>query len=255
MTILCYHSVDPSWRSPLAVSPQAFDKHCAWLAQRRSVLGLTGAVERLDSSGRLPRGLAAMTFDDGFEELYEHAWPALSRHGIEATVFIVAETLTEGGKSVDWVDDPPSVPLQTLELDQILEMQDSGVMFGSHSYSHADLTQLTEAECERDLRASRETLEELLGRSVPHLAYPRGRHNATVRRAAERAGFSHAFSLPERSEPGGNYAVPRVGIYGDNHTTLRLKSSRLYLPLRTGPAYPVARTLLKRRGSPAGETA
>ncbi|MGH7316825.1 MAG: polysaccharide deacetylase family protein, partial [Candidatus Rokuibacteriota bacterium] len=158
------------------------------------------------------------------------------------------------GKPVDWVDMPPPFPLKTLTLDQILEMRDSGIAFGSHSYSHADLTQLSEAECERDLRASREALEELLGRSVPHLAYPRGRHNARVRRAAERAGFSHAFSLPERAEPRGNHAVPRVGIYGASATTLRLKSSRLYLPLRTGPAYPLARTLL-RRGSPAEKTA
>ena len=255
MTILCYHSVEPSWTSPLAVTPQAFGRHCAWLARARSMVKLPEAISRLDSSGRLPRKMATMTFDDGFEALYEHAWPVLARHKMGATVFIVAETLVDGGKPVDWVETPPPFPLKTLTLEQIHEMQHSGIQFESHSYSHADLTTLGEAECERDLRASREVLEDLLGRRVSYLAYPRGKHNAKVRRAAARAGFSHAFSLPERYESRGDYAVPRVGVYGGNGTaTIRVKTSRLYLLARTNRAYPLARSLFGRPGTSIGET-
>ena len=200
MTILCYHAVEPGWNAPLAMEPQAFRQHCEWLTRRTTVVPLQQAVSRLDRFGRLPRGLMAITFDDGFSGLHRHATPVLSRLGIPATVFLVAQTLTDAARPVDWVDNPPPFPLTTLSLDQVREMQSEGVNFESHSYSHADLTQLSFADCVIDLRESRELLESLLGRRVRLLAYPRGRHNHAVRAAASRAGYSHAFTLPESRE-------------------------------------------------------
>lgn len=249
MTILCYHGVDPHWTSPLAITPEAFDAQCAWLAAHRTVLNLETAVERLDRSGRLPRGSTAITFDDGFRNVVEHALPALRRHGLPATVFVVAETLTAEGRQVDWVDTPPpGAPLETLTLDEILELQENGVTIGSHSYSHRILTTLGPEECEADLRRSRELLEDLLRRPVPFVAYPRGYHDETVRSAAARAGFRNGFSLPESPEARGPFAVPRVGIYpGNDNRSVGLKTQRWYLPARTGRLYPWVR--LAVRGS------
>ena len=236
MTILCYHAVQPRWESPLAVDPEAFDRQAAWVRARRRVLPLAESVSRLDASGRLPRGEAVLTFDDGFASLYDHALPVLMRERLPATVFLVAQTLAPGGQPVDWVDTPGTEPLITLTLDQILEMQDAGVDFQSHSWAHLDLTTLSEEECVRDLRDSRELLSELLGRPVPFLAYPRGRHSPHVRRAAARAGFTHSFALPEQHEEVGDHAIPRVGIFrGNGQLALRIKSARPYLRLRHSP--------------------
>lgn len=241
MTILCYHAVQPGWTSPMSVEPPAFAQHARWLARRRTVLPLDQAVDRIDRSGRLPRRSAALTFDDGFRDFRTHAWPVLAELGLPATVFLVAETLTPGGRRVDWVDTPPAHELETLDRDEVRDLQAAGVDFASHSWCHADLTRLGYAECVRDLRDSRELLEDLLGHRVTLLAYPRGRHDATVRAAAERAGYTHAFTLPERREPVGRYAVPRVGLYqGNGVGTLRVKVSRPYLDARTGAAYEVA---------------
>ena len=234
MTILCYHSVEPTWVSPLASTPGEFESHCAWLARRRTLLPLDVAVERLDPSGRLPRRYAAVTLDDGFEPIHEHAFPVIKRYGVPTTVFVVAQTLTAEGQDVDWVRTPPPWPLRTLNLEQILEMQDAGVDFQSHSWAHRDLPHLDPDACFADLRRSRELLEDLLRRRVPFLAYPRGRHDDDVRKAAERAGYTHAFALPEGPEEPGAYAVPRVGVHrGNSVRTLRVKSARAYLPVRT----------------------
>jgi peptidoglycan/xylan/chitin deacetylase (PgdA/CDA1 family) len=250
VTILCYHSVDPDWDSPLAVSTNEFARHCIWLARRRTVLPLEESVVRIDATARLPRGQTAITFDDGFAGLYEHAFPLLRRNGIAATVFLVAETLTLQGRPVDWA--PPGSG--TLTLPQVLEMAEGGVRFGSHSYSHHDLTALGDDERERDLRDSRILLEDLLGRPVPFLAYPGGRHDERVRESARRAGYTHAFTLPDRHETPGPYAIPRAGVYpGNGPTSLRIKSSRWYLPVRTTPVFPALRGLvrgLSRAGSP-----
>ncbi len=234
MTILCYHSVEPAWESPLAVTPTDFDRHCAWLSRRRRLLPLRDAVERVDGAGMLPRGTAAVTLDDGFEALHEHALPVILRYRVPATVFLVAQTLTASGRTVDWVRTPPPWPLRTLSLDQVLEMQDAGVDFQSHSWAHFDLPELESQACVEDLRRSRELLEDLLKRSVRLLAYPRGLHDGKVRRAAEQAGYTHALALPEGPEKPSRYAIPRVGIYrGNTVGTLHVKAMRPYLRVRS----------------------
>jgi peptidoglycan/xylan/chitin deacetylase (PgdA/CDA1 family) len=242
MTVLCYHAVHPQWDSPLSMHPDTLAAQCEWVARNRTVISLSDAVQRLTPRGRLPRGLCALTFDDGFASVHEHGWPVLARHRLPATVFLVAQTLTEQGQEVDWIDTPPPYESQTLTVDQVLEMQEAGVAFESHSLTHADLTRLTYAECLADLRSSRELLETVLGRPVRLLAYPRGRHAAHVRAAAEKAGYTHAFALPEGPEPVGDYALPRVGLYRDNGMrALRVKTAPPYLPVRTGHAFQAAR--------------
>lgn len=248
MSILCYHAIEDGWPSPMAVTPSDFAEQCAWVRDRRTVLPLSEAVRRLDARGRLPRGQTALTFDDGFASMYDQAWPVLARHGLPWTIFLVAETLTPQGRPVDWVDTPPPYPLVTLTRDQVLEMADSGVDFQSHSWAHKDLTALSEEECVRDLQDSRDLLEDLLRRPVRHLAYPRGRHDTRVHEAARRAGYSHAYSLPEQRERPGPHAVPRVGIhYGNRLRVVRAKDGPGYLTLRTSPVFAAANSL---RGRP-----
>lgn len=250
MSILCYHSVDPDWDSPLSISPPEFEEQIRWLAANRDVVDLPTALDGLDRSFRPPRGTVALTFDDGLAGVADHAVPVLERYGVRATIFVVADTLTAGGRAVDWVDTPPTHrPLRTLTRDQVLDLRERGFGFGSHSRSHRVLTELSSEACLRDLRTSRQILEDLLEEPVRTLAYPRGRHDETVREAAGRAGFTTAFSLPSGEEHRGDLAVPRVGVYpGNGILSMRVKTLPPYLTLRTGPLFPFVRTLVK--GSP-----
>ncbi len=244
MSILCYHAVDPCWQSPLAVTPELFESHCAWLARHRTVVPLRVALDRMDRRGRLPRGMVALTFDDGFAQLHDLVFPALARHRLPATVFLVAATLTEAGHPVDWVDTPPEWDLKTLTADQVLSARDEGVEFESHSWAHLTLPTLDEPDCEADLRESRVLLEDLLHKKVELLAYPRGRHDAKVRRATEAAGFSHGLALPEDREQPGSFAVPRVGVFpGNGDSALRFKTSRGYVGIRQSRVFPVVRAV------------
>ena len=232
MSILCYHSLDPGWASPLAVPPGVFAIHAAWLARNRDLVSADRAAAAMSWRGTLPGRMSALTFDDGYADLYEHALPVLTRHRIPATVFVVSATLTDGG-TVDWVDDAPAHELRTLTADQVLAMQEAGVTFGSHSRAHLDLTTLSYEDCVADLRSSREVLQDVLGRRVALLAYPRGRHDPDVRRAAAAAGYEAAFSLPEGAEEISRFSVPRAGVYPHNGTALlRVKTMRSYVPGR-----------------------
>src|SRR5437870_9562630 len=151
--------------------------------------------------------------------------------------------------TINWVDSPPVKSLQTLVRDPDLERLAAVMSVGAHSYAHQHLTTLTDEECERDLRRSRDVLEDLLGQPVRLLAYPRGRHNERVRAAAARAGFSHAFALPEAPEPAGPYALPRAGVWSnDGLLALRVKTSDWYVSIRTGPVFPIIRTAARIAG-------
>ena len=93
MPVLCYHAIDPAWRSPLAIAPDAFARQCAWISRHRRVASLGEVVDRVNGAVHLPRGVTALTFDDGFDTLHTHAMPILREYGLTATVFLVAGTL------------------------------------------------------------------------------------------------------------------------------------------------------------------
>lgn len=248
MSVLCYHTVEPDCPTRAAVEPAAFAEQMQYLARRRVVVAPDRVPELLDLRGRLPRRTAAVTFDDGFTGVLEHAAPVLFDLGIPAMVFVVAQTLTPHGQPVDWVDDAPTLgPLQTLSRDQLRELSSAGVGIGSHSWAHRHLPELSEAEVRADLRESRTVLEDVVGHHVTQLAYPRGQHAPHVRRAAAAAGFAAAYSLPERREPPSRLAIPRVGIYpGNTVSEFRVKLSRRYLDVRLAPGTGVLREVVHR---------
>ena len=239
MAVLCYHSVRADWESPLAVPPDDFERHCAWLARHRSVLPTIELLDAQASGKRGARSVVSLTFDDGFADFVEGAVPSLSRHELPSTMFVVARPLQDGQGGADWLLPPETTAPATLTEGQVVELADRGVEMGSHSWGHHDLRTLSEAECTTDLRESKERLEDLLHREVPLLAYPYGYHAEHVRRAAAAAGYRYALSLPEGPEPTGDQAVPRAGLYrGDGVTALRIKSSRWFVPARMATSYP-----------------
>lgn len=231
--ILCYHAVNPLWVDWLSVHPDRFEEHAAWLSSRQ----LVHVDQAIGRSGGSTRQSVAITFDDGFADLYDHALPVVRRYGLPVTVYLVAGTLADGIE-VDWVDTPPAnTTLKTLTREQVDEMRESGVRFGSHTWSHPDLTVIDDAALAREMEWSREALADILGSQVTTIAYPRGRHDYRVRRAARKAGYDAGLALPWRAEPAGDpFCVPRVGIGGgDGLTALRAKAHPDYLRLRNGP--------------------
>ena len=171
MTILCYHTVEPDWKSTLALEPAVFDAHCAWLAKNRDVVSLETALDRLDRKFRPQGRTTALTFDDGWKGVFDHAWPILRRHGLPFTIFVIANSMTDAGASFGWVDNPPDQPLTLMTMDQVLELHDDGVTIASHSLAHHDLRELGPDECVRDLRESREIIEDVLREPIRTLAY------------------------------------------------------------------------------------
>lgn len=116
----------------------------------------------------------------------------------------------------------------TLDWQQVFEMQQKGVNFGSHTQSHEILTALAPQEISGQLTQSRQELEHTLGRDCAILAYPNGNNSAEVREQTRRAGYRLAFTTEAGvwtadTDPMG---VPRINIADDRICGLDGRFSR-----------------------------
>jgi peptidoglycan/xylan/chitin deacetylase (PgdA/CDA1 family) len=98
LAVLIYHRVraesDPLF--PGEVTAEDFERQMAVLSQCFNVLPLEDAVSRLKSDS-LPPASAAITFDDGYADNFDVAWPVLRRHRLAAT-FFVSTGFLDGGR-------------------------------------------------------------------------------------------------------------------------------------------------------------
>jgi peptidoglycan/xylan/chitin deacetylase (PgdA/CDA1 family) len=120
---------------------------------------------------------------------------------------------------------------------QLRELAARGVEIGSHTVTHAHLPQLSDAKLRREMRESRERLEDELGRPCRYLAYPFGEDDARVHAAARDAGYSAAYTLSGPRRPVDLHALPRVDVYrADGRARFAAKVSPLHGPLQAALA-------------------
>jgi peptidoglycan/xylan/chitin deacetylase (PgdA/CDA1 family) len=202
--ILTYHSLDSSG-SVISVTPDAFR------LQMESLAGSGIPVVPLQEAPRRP-GSIAITFDDGLRSVLDHAAPALDRHQFPATVFVVAGFC---GRSNDWPNRAyGKVPVMPLLTWGELASLPPAIALGAHSMTHPDLTRLRPEDCDRELRESRDRIEQCAGRPVGALAYPYGASSPSVRGLARRhfemaVGTSLRFLGPD-DDP---MNLPRLDAY------------------------------------------
>jgi peptidoglycan/xylan/chitin deacetylase (PgdA/CDA1 family) len=236
--VLCYHSVSERWEHALSVTPDAFREQVTSLA-RSGVPPVT--AEALAQGAR--RGLH-VTFDDAYRDVLE-VLPLLEQLGLPVTLF-VSTSFADGGR-------PLAVPelaahaeahpelLATMTWDELREAAERGVEVGSHTVTHPHVTQLSDAELERELADSKQRIEDELGRPARLLAYTYGEHDARVHAAVGRAGYAAAFAQWPGSSIQNPFALPRVSFYrGESLRRATLKTTR------AGPLIASARERLGR---------
>jgi peptidoglycan/xylan/chitin deacetylase (PgdA/CDA1 family) len=176
----------------------------------------------------LPENSFVLTFDDGFAGVYDFAAPVLKKLEWPATVFLVAGKL--GGQS-DWEVTTGDLifPHQLMDAAQLRRLSAQGFSLHSHSLRHHDLTTLNTSALEQDLCDSRILIADINGQTPVHLAYPYGRHNEAVRNAAQRAGFTTAFSVESGFNRQGEsaYQIRRLDVFGTDTPAMLLRKIRL----------------------------
>lgn len=166
--VLLYHAVDDHivGSEELFVSPAEFYKQMKYLHEQKYT---TLTFNNIDDYNQYKKPIL-ITFDDGYKDLYQYAFPILKEFDFKATVFLIT----------GYVDHP-----SYLSQKEISEMSDV-FSFESHTVSHPQLDQMTDAQVEKECRESKDQIEKIIHKPVNALSYPYGRYNKNVLAIAEK---------------------------------------------------------------------
>lgn len=184
--ILMYHHIrvnpkpnDPVWAS-LNVTPDLLNSELNYLSTNGfHVISLDDLYAVLNGEP-LPSKPIVLTFDDGYSNFFETAYPLLKKYNMKATEFVITE-----------VETAPAY----LSWGQIEEMSKSGLIdFGAHTQHHPFLTSLSQATARREITVSKSELETHVGKPVRWFAYPYGSYNDFVVNETKNAGYVGAVT-------------------------------------------------------------
>ena len=196
--ILMYHRVDNVPGDRLAVSPAAFRAQMDWLRRKQiRVVDLNTLIDSLHNP-HAPANQVAITFDDGYLDNYEHAWPTLRSFGFTATIFVSAGLI--GTKRVIPAERSGAVPAPLLSWEQVRELSENHIEIGSHAMTHTRLTRMPLVKVREEVTDSKKILEDRLGRPVEWFCYPSGAFSVEVVKLVQLAGYAGACSV----RPGAN---------------------------------------------------
>lgn len=225
--ILLFHTLEEK-RSVISFSPGLFQRGMQRLYRKGyRTLTLCQAAAYIHRGHPFPERSLVLTFDDGFQTIYEEAFPILEQLGMAATVFL---TVGRSGplRATDRLPSHEGRPM--LNWAQIREMQSCGISFGAHTLTHPDLTRLHPNRAEVEIRDSKAIIEDVLGHRVDCFAYPYGRYNLRVHDIA-RQHFSYACAVELKliSMQSDLYALERVdAFYLQPDPFFSLITSRLF---------------------------
>lgn len=190
-------------RDNLSVSPDKFEAQMEYLSQHGyTPLTLSEIISAFKGEFVLPEKAVVLTFDDGYIDFYLNAYPILLKYQLKATVFIPTGLMDQG---------------YYLSWDQIRQMDSSGLIsFQSHSVSHTDLPSLEHEQLIFQLKESKKTLEQVLGKRVNFLAYPYGASNPNIWQVVRETGYLAAVGTwySDTLSEGVIYDLPRIKIAG-----------------------------------------
>jgi peptidoglycan/xylan/chitin deacetylase (PgdA/CDA1 family)/SAM-dependent methyltransferase len=216
LPILMYHRIAPEGSSILAnyrITPQAFHDQLRYLRDAGYYsLPLDEWRIAAERKKPLPGKPILLTFDDGYSDFQDYAWPLLKRYGFSAMVFLVANQV---GKTNSW-DAYYGSPLPLLDWPNILLLQKEGIEFGSHTATHPHLTGISLCDVVKEASISRRILQERLGKPVQALAYPHGSTDRVVQHLVGACGYMYGLTTVPRFSGFNDslLALPRVEVSG-----------------------------------------
>ena len=163
--VLIYHRLTPEFpadpnKAKDTVTTGEFGEQLAWLAGNGyTTITVAELFNAFYYDLLLPPRPVILIFDDGFVDVYEHAFPVLKERGFSATIAAITE----------FVGQP-----EYLNWEQMKEMSSAGFEVVSHTATHANLAALSREDARRELADSRGLLEKNLQRPTQFFVYPYG---------------------------------------------------------------------------------
>jgi len=194
--ILMYHGIESASMPSEMTDPgdlryvlglDTFEVQLDWLARNGWAIQLTDGAPGARS--------AVLTFDDGHASNYELALPRLRDRGLPAYFFI----------TTDWIGSD-----YYMSADMLTELAAAGMTIGGHGASHSFLTDLSDADAQRELESSRDRLQDILGTPVTTMSAPGGRVDLRIARLAKAAGYTDVYISDNKPR----FSLPGLRIHG-----------------------------------------
>lgn len=200
--VLMYHNIvekeipsAPDW-----ITVALFEKQLAYLQQN----GYTFiAPYLLLTPHLLPKKSVLITFDDGYENVYNLAFPMLKKFNAHFSLFLIADFLSSStsikNNSWDVSKRPTATHLSNTMIEEML--QSNLVTLGSHSFSHNPFHLLSQKEIDEELSQSKQHLENLFNQPITLFSYPGGYigNEKITYQLLKKNGFELAFGGQKNS--------------------------------------------------------
>lgn len=207
--ILMYHHIrinpmpnNPVWAA-LNVSSVQLDQQFSYLSTHNyHTLTLDELSDALDGKISLPSNPIILTFDDGYRNFYENAFPLLKKYHMKAVQFVITQVV---GASA------------YLTWDEITEMDASGLVeIGAHTRHHPNLPDIPQAAIVDEIKGSKFDLEQHLKKPIFWFAYPYGSYSPFIMQTVRDAGFKGAASTVYGTSQSKDtlYLFPRIMVDG-----------------------------------------
>ena len=222
-----YHSISEhvgkekhnKWR----VKPKDFEKQMNWFYKNNWKSFTISELVKLDE---IPKKSFVVTFDDGFEDNFLNAFPILKKYNFKATIYLVPNQKTN-----HWEEKNTSVLSNLLNNEQILQMQNSGLIeFGSHTLSHVNLSTINDEQLLNELKKSKEEVEKITNQECEAFAYPYGKFDDNIVNSVKKVGYKNATVVKRGlfKKDDDVFTIKRVGILGtESFFDFLLKISRV----------------------------
>lgn len=215
--VLMYHSVSDEGPAALArfrLTPAAFASQMTWLRANGFHAISSEQLEWFIANRQPFVGRPVLiTFDDGFQNFADHAWPILRANDLTAEVFLVTDLV---GESAQW-DAYSGPPTQLMDAGTVRRLAGEGAFFGSHLATHRAIDGLSSSDLAAELLRSRMFIERWTGRPTAAFAAPFSVTDRRLGRLAKECGYRIGF--------GGRHGpadldcdpidLPRIEIRGD----------------------------------------
>lgn len=186
LVVLLYHRVGGQSTSAVDLPLDLFTKQMEALAAWGGVVSLDDALTLMAAPAAPPGPpRVAITFDDGTGDFADVAVPVLQRLGLPATLYLATDPVESGR--------PFAPDASTLSWSALADAVSTGVVsVGSHTHTHVLLDRLDPELVAQDLDRSIELIEDRLGVTPRHFAYPKALPGSPAAAAAVRDRFASA---------------------------------------------------------------
>ncbi len=148
ISVLMYHKVWPGISDDLTITPEHLAQQWAYLKQQGyNTLSLPDFIGIIEAGAPCPPKSLLITFDDGYRNNYQYAYPLLKEMGWQATFFIIAETLSLASSK-------ENTPDTKMSLAELKALDPEVVQLALHGLHHEHFSKLTSNEIKEVMQQS-----------------------------------------------------------------------------------------------------